>query len=239
MLRSSQEACTHPKRWPPPRPRACWGRWGGGNWAKYLQVTTKCDRSHRPPFFLPCLKKKVYLEDIFLKIFWPRSNRGRVHRLPERTQKGWRAFTQNIFQLRFWFFNCSSGLFEKSFFSPTLIHFHSHTFIQSVAPYWLHKLLCFTSEIFCHKRALLSQRYHLLHRGDRSYSSAPYLQSKNFNNRYLKEKICPYKQGTLDLYPDRIWATMYVFTNTAFQGWDPALKFQSRKIISIPFFFRI
>lgn len=113
MLRSSQEACTHPKRWPPPRPRACWG---GKNRAKHLQVTTKCDRSHRPPSFLPCLKKKGYLEDIFLKIFWPCSNRGKVHRLPESTQKGWRAFTQNIFQLRFWFFNYGSGLFEKSFF---------------------------------------------------------------------------------------------------------------------------
>ena len=104
------------------------------------------------------------------------------------------------------------GYLKKELFSPKLIHFHSHTFVQNVAPYWLHELLSFTAEIFCHKCTLLSQRYHLLHIGDRPYSNTPYLQSNDFNNRYHKEKICPHKQGTLDLYPNIIWATTYLFS---------------------------
>lgn len=239
MLRSSQEACTHPKRWPPPRPRACWGRGGGETGQNTSRSQQNVTAATARPSSSPASKKKSTWKTFFWK-FSDLVPTGEEYIVCLNAHKRVGEHLRRIYSNSdFDSLTAVLGYLKRAFFPPTLIHFHSHTFIQSVAPYWLHKLLCFTSEIFCHKRALLSQRYHLLHRGDRSYSSAPYLQSKNFNNRYLKEKICPYKQGTLDLYPDRIWATMYVFTNTAFQGWDPALKFQSRKIISIPFFFRI
>jgi len=57
-----------------------------------------------------------------------------------------------------------------------LIHFHSHTFIQNVAPYWLHKLLrsSVTSVLYCPKYTIFYTA------GDRSYSNTPYLQSKYF-----------------------------------------------------------